>query len=74
MILVEIGIKDFSEMRAMNLDKLLEGKDRDEINMWGPRSFYRACLDVWLFPQTYEETLYDEWCHYVEWTEQGWKQ
>lgn len=33
MILVEIGVKGFSEMRAMNLNKLLEGNDRDKINI-----------------------------------------
>ena len=57
MILAEKGAKDFSEMRDMNLDKLLEGNHRDDTTMWGPPPFYRACLDGWLFPRTYEESL-----------------
>jgi carboxylesterase type B len=56
-VLAEKGAKDFSEMRAMNLDDLLEGNHKDDTTMWGPPPFYRACLDGWLFTQTYEETL-----------------
>lgn len=46
-----------AEMKAMNLDKLLEGNHRIDIIMWGVPPLYRACLDRWLFPQTYEDTL-----------------
>ncbi|CAK7199422.1 hypothetical protein SEUCBS139899_002102 [Sporothrix eucalyptigena] len=51
------GAKTVDDMRAMSLDKLLEGNHRDDTTMWGPPPFYRACLDGWLFPRTYEETL-----------------
>ena len=57
MILAEKGATDISKMREMDLDKLLEGNHRDDTTMWGPPPFYRACLDGWLFPRTYEETL-----------------
>lgn len=57
MILVEKGAVDIAELRTMKLDKLLEGNHRDDTTMWGPPPFYRACLDGWLFPRTYEETL-----------------
>ncbi|KAF3764152.1 alpha/beta-hydrolase [Cryphonectria parasitica EP155] len=57
MILAEKGAKDISDMRAMSLEKLLEGNHRDDTTMWGPPPFYRACLDGWLFPRTYEDTL-----------------
>jgi carboxylesterase type B len=56
-ILAEKGAENFSQMRAMDLDKLLEGNHRDDTTMWGPPPFYRACLDGWLFPRTYEESL-----------------
>ncbi|PSR76211.1 catalytic protein [Coniella lustricola] len=57
MILAEKQASNFAAMRAMSLDKLLEGNHRDDTTMWGPPPFYRACLDGWLFPRTYEETL-----------------
>ncbi|CAK7237192.1 hypothetical protein SCUCBS95973_009878 [Sporothrix curviconia] len=56
-IFTEKGAKTVADMRAMSLEKLLEGNHRDDTTMWGPPPFYRACLDGWLFPRTYEETL-----------------
>ncbi|KAH8669123.1 Alpha/Beta hydrolase protein [Xylariales sp. PMI_506] len=57
MIFAEKGAASVADLRAMDLDKLLEGNHRDDTTMWGPPPFYRACLDGWLFPRTYEETL-----------------
>jgi para-nitrobenzyl esterase len=57
MIFKEKGATSVQEMRDMSLEDLLVGNHRDDNTMWGPPPFYRACLDGWAFPRTYEESL-----------------
>ena len=56
-VLQEKGVDDIDSLRSLSVEKLLEGNDRNDDTHWGPPPFYRACLDGWAFPRTYEETL-----------------
>jgi carboxylesterase type B len=54
--LKEKGASNIAEMRSMSLDILLEGNNKND-DVWGVPPFYRPCIDGWVLPYNYEESL-----------------
>lgn len=52
----EKGASDIAEMRRLDLDTLLQGNNKND-EVWGNPPFYRPCIDGWVFPCSYEESL-----------------
>lgn len=52
----EKGASNIEEMRNLSLDVLLQGNNKND-DVWGNPPFYRPCIDGWVFPYTYEESL-----------------
>lgn len=52
----EKGAGSIAEMRKLSLDILLEGNNKND-DVWGNPPFYRPCIDGWVFPCSYEESL-----------------
>jgi carboxylesterase type B len=52
----EKGASTMAEMRKMSLDILLEGNNKND-DVWGNPPFYRPCVDGWVLPYNYEESL-----------------
>ncbi|KAK4940573.1 hypothetical protein LTR10_019332 [Elasticomyces elasticus] len=52
----EKGASTIADMRKMDLDKLLEGNNKND-DVWGNPPFYRPCVDGWVVPYNYEESL-----------------
>lgn len=54
--LKEKGASNIAEMRKLPLDILLEGNNKND-DVWGVLPFYRPCIDGWVLPYSYEESL-----------------
>ncbi|CAK7203120.1 hypothetical protein SEUCBS139899_005849 [Sporothrix eucalyptigena] len=54
--LAEKGAANIAELRALPLDVLLEGNNKND-DVWGNPPFYRPCIDGWVLPLTFEESL-----------------
>ncbi|OJJ44455.1 hypothetical protein ASPZODRAFT_135279 [Penicilliopsis zonata CBS 506.65] len=52
----EKGAATLEELRAMPLDKLLEGNNKND-DRWGNPPFYRPCIDGYVIPLNYNESL-----------------
>lgn len=52
----EKGASNIAEMRKLPLDVLLEGNNKND-DVWGNPPFYRPCVDGWVLPYGYEESL-----------------
>ena len=52
----EKGAANIEEMRKLSLDVLLEGNNKND-NVWGNPPFYRPCIDGWVLPYNYEDSL-----------------
>ncbi|CAK7228504.1 hypothetical protein SBRCBS47491_006925 [Sporothrix bragantina] len=52
----EKGVSSIAEMRKLPLDVLLEGNNKND-DVWGNPPFYRPCIDGWVLPYTFEESL-----------------
>jgi carboxylesterase type B len=52
----EKGASNIAEMRKLSLDILLEGNNKND-KVWGNPPFYRPCVDGWVLPYSYEESL-----------------
>lgn len=53
----EKGASDIAEMRELSIDILLEGNNKNNDDVWGNPPFYRPCVDNWVLPYNYEESL-----------------
>jgi carboxylesterase 2 len=54
--LKEKGAASIAEMRQLPLDVLLVGNNKND-DVWGVPPFYRPCIDGWVLPYNYEESL-----------------
>ncbi|RAO69142.1 uncharacterized protein BHQ10_005154 [Talaromyces amestolkiae] len=54
--LKEKGASNIAELRKLPLDILLEGNNKND-DVWGVPPFYRPCIDGWVLPYNYEESL-----------------
>lgn len=52
----EKGASSIAEMRKLPLDVLLEGNNNND-DVWGSPPFYRPCIDGWVLPYNYEDSL-----------------
>lgn len=52
----EKGASNIAEMRDLSLDVLLEGNNKND-EVWGNPPFYRPCVDGWVLPYNYEDSL-----------------
>lgn len=51
------GATNISELRKMDLKTLLEGNNNNDSDLWGTPPIYRPCLDGYVFPYNFEESL-----------------
>lgn len=54
--LKEKGAFNIAEMRNLPLEVLLVGNNKND-DIWGVPPFYRPCIDGWVLPYSYEESL-----------------
>ncbi|CAK7232833.1 hypothetical protein SCUCBS95973_008391 [Sporothrix curviconia] len=54
--LAEKGVTSIADLRKLPLDVLLEGNNKND-NVWGNPPFYRPCIDGWVMPYGFEESL-----------------
>lgn len=54
--LAEKGVAKIAELRKLSLDVLLEGNNKND-EVWGNPPFYRPCIDGWVLPYSFEESL-----------------
>lgn len=52
----EKSVANIAEMRKLPLDILLEGNNKND-DVWGNPPFYRPCVDGWVLPYNFEESL-----------------
>ncbi|KAH8667002.1 carboxylesterase [Xylariales sp. PMI_506] len=52
----EKGAANIAAMRELPLDVLLEGNNKND-DVWGNPPFYRPCIDGWVLPYNFSESL-----------------
>ncbi|OJJ50088.1 hypothetical protein ASPZODRAFT_128698 [Penicilliopsis zonata CBS 506.65] len=53
----EKGAANITELRQMDLAHLLEGNNKNDDSQWGTPPFWRPCIDGYMVPLTYGESL-----------------